>query len=369
MKTRRSYSCLTSLPRCNKSTDLVLAFVWIAASASNILAQVPGQWVPVASPTRVSLRGVSAVSDRTVWAGGAEGTLLRSTDGGQSFTRLHIPGSEKMEFRDVEAIDDQTCSVMVAGQPARFYHTSDGGQNWTIAFEHPSDQAFFDAMAFWDDQRGIAFSDAVDGRLVIVSTENGGRTWTLHASNESPRVSADEHGYAASGTCLTVGENGQVWIGLGGPSSTGNSRVFYSADFGQHWQAATTTLAGSESAGVFSLHFLDSDRGVAVGGDYRETSSAQSVISVTEDGGKTWSTPKSHQLRGFRSCIVESRMGDKWLLLCCGPDGCDFSTDGGRRWQALAGDGYHAMDFAGTAGWAVGADGRIARWLVSDAVE
>ena len=75
--------------------------------------------------------------------------------------------------------------MMVAGQPARFYHTSDGGKNWKIAYEHPSDKAFFDATAYWDDQRGIAFSDAVDGRLVIVSTENGGRTWTLHPPEES----------------------------------------------------------------------------------------------------------------------------------------------------------------------------------------
>lgn len=369
MKIRRPYFCLTSPSRRHPSAELVLALAWVAASAIEVWAQAPGQWVQVDSPTRVSLRGVSTVSDKIVWAGGAEGTLLRSTDGGKSFTRLHIPDSEKMEFRDLEAIDAQTCSVMVAGQPARFYHTSDGGQSWTVAYEHPSEQAFFDAMAFWDDQRGIAFSDAVDGRLVIVSTRNGGRTWDLHTPELSPPVSAEEHGYAASGTCLTVGENGQVWIGLGGPSSTGNSRVLYSSDFGQHWRAGTTTLAGSESAGVFSLHFLDSDRGVAVGGDYRDTSSAQSVISVTEDGGKTWGTPKDHQLRGFRSCIVESLIGDESLLLCCGPDGCDFSIDGGRRWQALEGDGYHAMDFAGTAGWAVGADGRIARWLVSDAVK
>lgn len=368
MKMRRLFCCPIAQPSHNHLVNLGRALLLTLGCVGAVSAQSPGQWVRVDSPTEVSLRGVSAVNENVVWAGGAEGTLLRSTDGGQSFTRLHIPHSEEMEFRDLEAFDDQTCSVMVAGQPARFYHTSDGGKNWKIAYEHPSDKAFFDAMAYWDDQRGIAFSDAVDGRLVIVSTENGGRTWTLHSPEDSPRISADEHGYAASGTCLTVGENGEVWIGLGGPSATENSRVFYSTDFGKHWKDGTSTLRGSESAGVFSLHFLDSRRGIAVGGDYRETTSAKSVLSLTDDGGKTWYTPEDHLLRGFRSCIAEYPDGDNRLLICCGPDGCDVSKDGGKHWKALAGDGFHAMDFEGSAGWAVGADGRIARWKGSNAV-
>jgi len=368
MKMRRLFCYPIAQPSHNHLVNLGRALLLTLGCVGAVSAQSPGQWVRVDSPTEVSLRGVSTVNENVVWAGGAEGTLLRSTDGGQSFTQLHIPHSEEMEFRDLEAFDDQTCSVMVAGQPARFYHTSDGGKNWKIAYEHPSDKAFFDAMAYWDDQRGIAFSDAVDGRLVIVSTENGGRTWTLHPPEESPRISADEHGYAASGTCLTVGENGEVWIGLGGPSATENSRVFYSTDFGKHWKDGTSTLRGSESAGVFSLHFLDSRRGIAVGGDYRETTSAKSVLSLTDDGGKTWYTPEDHLLRGFRSCIVEYPDGDNRLLICCGPDGCDVSKDGGKHWKALAGDGFHAMDFEGSAGWAVGADGRIARWKGSNAV-
>ena len=351
---------------------ILIACCWAILPPWNhgqLWAQAPGEWQPISSPVTASLRGVSAVSDQVVWIGGGQGTILRSTNGGKQFQALKIPNSEEMDFRDLKASDAETCSVMVAGQPARFYHTSNGGQTWSVAYEHPSKAAFFDAMAFWDERRGIAFSDALEGRLVIVSTVDGGRTWTQHSSELSPRVSAEEHGYAASGTCLTVGSEGQVWIGLGGPSENGNSRVFHSTDFGQNWQSGTTTLKGSESAGVFSLIFLNSDQGIAVGGDYRETAATQSILSLSEDGGRTWATPQNHQLRGFRSSIVAPSRGKERVLLTCGPDGCDFSVDGGKSWKALKGQGYHAMDFTQGSGWAVGADGRIARWIWKDAVE
>ena len=66
---------------------------------------------------------------------------------------------------------------------------------------------------------------------------------------------------------------------------------------------------------------------------------------------------------GYRSggCVVQE--GGQLLYLCTGPTGCDASVDGGDNWFPISGEGYHAIAAGSNAsGWAVGSDGRIARW-------
>ncbi len=50
-------------------------------------------------------------------------------------------------------------------------------------------------------------------------------------------------------------------------------------------------------------------------------------------------------------------------LLAVGPTGTDRSDDGGENWTKLAGEGFHAVAMTTRqTGWAVGEQGRIARW-------
>src|SRR6185503_15276030 len=127
----------------------------------------------------VRLRGVSAVSSRVAWASGAQGTVLRTTDGGRSWQRVAVPDAEKLDFRDVDAISERVAYALSigSGESSRIYKTVDGGRRWELQFANKDPGVFLDAMAFWDPGRGIAFSDSVDGRLVILTTVDGGRAW------------------------------------------------------------------------------------------------------------------------------------------------------------------------------------------------
>ena len=137
-------------------------------------------WTDQPSGVTARLRGVSAVSDRVAWASGSGGTVLRTSDGGATWQPLTIPGAEKLDFRDIDAVSDRIAYVLSigSGESSRIYKTIDGGRTWTLQFTNTDPKAFFDAMAFWDADRGIAFSDSVDGQLVILRTDTGGRTWT-----------------------------------------------------------------------------------------------------------------------------------------------------------------------------------------------
>src|SRR3954452_4573623 len=91
------------------------------------------RWEPQASGVTARLRGVSAVSDRVAWASGASGTILRTVDGGRTWQARGIPGTDSLDFRDVDAMDERTAYVLSIGfgEASRIYKTTDGGATWT----------------------------------------------------------------------------------------------------------------------------------------------------------------------------------------------------------------------------------------------
>jgi hypothetical protein len=69
------------------------------------------------------------------------------------------------------------------------------------------------------------------------------------------------------------------------------------------------------------------------------------------------------QPAGYRSCIAIVPGTPGPALIAVGPTGTDVSIDGGENWRRLGTTGFDAVGFAGpAAGWAVGEEGRIARF-------
>jgi photosystem II stability/assembly factor-like uncharacterized protein len=302
---------------------------------------------------------VSAVSDRVVWASGANGTIIRTTDGGVTWTPLKVPNSEKLDFRDIDAVDDATAYVLSIGpgEQSRIYKTSDAGTTWTEQFVNHDPKAFYDAMAFWNANHGIAVSDSVDGQFVVITTNDGGRSWVRVPSAQLPPALSNEGFFAASGTNIAVRPPNQVWFGTG---SAAQARVLHSSDGGHTWSIATTPLASGPSAGIFSIAFSDPQHGIVVGGDYKLESAAVDNAAITSDGGKSWTAVKG--LSGFRSAVAYLTR-DGRLLVAVGPSSSDYSSDGGKNWTPIAGPGFHAFSFSPRAavGFGVGEQGRASR--------
>jgi photosystem II stability/assembly factor-like uncharacterized protein len=332
---------------------LALAGVAIAA------APAP-RWVAQSSGVTARLRGVSAISDRVAWASGAGGTVLRTADGGATWQKLAVPDADKLDFRDVDAVSDTSAYILSIGPgPAsRIYKTSDAGAHWVLQFTNDDPKAFFDAMAFWDGEHGLAISDSVDGAFVILTTRDG-RTWTRVTPDKLPPALPNEGAFAGSGTNIAVVGRDRAWIGTGAAT---RCRVLRTSDGGATWTIAETPVAASASAGIFSIAFRDTQHGMTVGGDFRKEKDAVDNAAATSDGGTTWT--KVSGLGGFRSVIaVVPGLKQSWLAV--GPSGSDLSTDDGRSWIAIAGDGYHAFSFArrGRVGWGVGESGRIGKLI------
>jgi photosystem II stability/assembly factor-like uncharacterized protein len=109
--------------------------------------------------------------------------------------------------------------------------------------------------------------------------------------------------------------------------------------------------------------FIDSLRGVAVGGNYKQAASATGNAAVTSDGGKTWTAVEAQPPRGYRSVVAMVPGTPGPTLIAGGTSGTDYSVDGGRSWNMLSDDPVNAIAFASAAaGWAVGERGRILRF-------
>jgi photosystem II stability/assembly factor-like uncharacterized protein len=301
------------------------------------------------------------VNTRVAWASGTQATVLRTTDAGRTWSDRSIPGGPDLDIRDIHAVDDRTAYALSIGEgeKSRIYKTTDGGSTWTLTFTNRDPRGFLDALAFWDPVHGIALGDPVDGRFLILTTDDGGITWRRIPDGGLPPAEPGEGAFAASGTCVVVSANGHSWFGTGGARL---SRVFRSTDRGRTWTAHETTVrAGTPSSGVFSVAFSDDDHGIAVGGDYKDTGRAREIVALTSDGGRTWRRPEGQEPGGYRSAVafVPGARGRDAVVV--GPTGTDESRDGGETWQRLGTTGYNTVEFAGPwIGWAVG-EGVIAR--------
>jgi photosystem II stability/assembly factor-like uncharacterized protein len=322
-----------------------------------------GQWRPQVSGTESRLRGLSVVSSQVAWASGARGTVLRTIDGGASWRRLSVPGAERLDFRDLHAVDDRAAWILASGpgEQSLIERTTDGGATWALSYRSDDPRVFLDAIAFWDSTHGIAQGDPVDGRFLILTTDDGGRSWKPAPGARQPPALAGEGAFAASGTCLVTQGDRNAWFGTGAAKV---ARVFRSTDRGQSWTVADTPLAaGSPSSGIFSLAFRDADHGVAVGGDYLHPEKGKRIAARTTDGGRTWLEPKGPGPASYRSAVAYIPGTRPPTLVTVGPNGADVSTDDGETWKPLGSSGFDAIGFAGSgAGWAVGDGGRIARF-------
>ncbi|HEV7553749.1 MAG TPA: hypothetical protein VGP65_18850 [Candidatus Angelobacter sp.] len=323
------------------------AFTIILLVSSFACAQVAQD-----SKTDVQLRGISAVTTKVAWASGAKGTVLRTIDGGETWETLVIVGAESLDFRDVQAFDQNTAYVLSIGPgyQSRIYKTADGGRIWQRQFTNSDPKAFYDCFAFWDRTHGIAVSDSVDGKFPLIATSDG-MNWSPVVVKKMPATLPSEGAFAASGTCIgTFGMN-DVWFGTGGPAA----RVFHSGDRGKNWTVAVTPiLHGAATKGIFSLAFWTAKDGIAVGGDYKEPTKGEKTAAFTHDGGKSW-TLATKPPQGYRSAVA----GDPSRLVAVGTSGADVSHDGGKTWVTLFADNLNAVSLVGNSGWAVGPDGKI----------
>jgi len=316
------------------------------------VATAGAQWKIARTNSTADLRGIHNLGTGVIWAGGANGTVLRSEDDGYLWQTCVIPpGASKLDFRGVFGWDANHAVVMSIGNgvSSRLYETTDGCANWHLLFENPDRDGFWDAITFRRNA-GYILGDPVDGRFAVYRSVDIGRHWRRDSSSELATASDSEGAFAASNSSIVAGPGPKLLIATGG---IGGPRVIRSEAPGR-WNIARVPLAGGkESAGIFSIAFRDSSHGIAVGGDYKEPAQTAGTAAWTSDGGATWQSATSFP-SGYRSSVSWELTSHTWIAV--GPNGSDLSMDDGRTWRRFDSGNWNALSLP----WVVGPNGRIA---------
>ena len=370
------------------------------------------QWDIQDSHTTASLRGIANVGGGVAWASGTEGTVLRTEDGGYLWQGCAIPpGAEKLDFRGIQAFDENTAIVMSSGKGdlSRLYKTTDGCRTWKLLFTNPDKEGFWDA--FWMNAlngEGMLIGDPVDDRFAVFETKDGGTGWHQDQSRSLHLHGMSLGAFAASNSSLGKADRGNGDMrGSGvdffpGFATGGKDGVFLferwegpshsKTRYGRglpgwptpDWSRRRIPLAaGADSAGAFALalRFTGSscqDCGfgaywhlVAVGGDYAKPEESGGTAAISdEDGGWTWQASITPP-HGYRSAVAYDTTAKTWITV--GPNGTDISTDDGKNWSPLkptaseppdADKNWNALSLP----FVVGPKGRIGK-LRSDALK
>ncbi|HYV97836.1 MAG TPA: hypothetical protein VE967_10300, partial [Gemmatimonadaceae bacterium] len=309
------------------------------------------------SGTTENLIAVSAVNGNIAWVGGLHGTYGHTTDGGATwkFSKLGVPDADKLEFRDVYAVNAKTAYLLSVGpgHQGRIYKTDDAGEHWLPKYTNIDTAIVWRAIGFWTPDRGVAISDAISGEFLTMLTEDGGWHWRRIPPLTLPGAMADERSPSSSGTILMAGRSGRAWFG------TTKGRVLRSTNYGASWKLSWVPVTRTDTSGVVSLSFRDKVHGMAFAGIATKTT--DTLVAVTGDGGETWEAravaPPLNTI--FAGSYV--RDAGPSTVVIVGPQGASYSRNNGFKWERLDNDAYNSVAFATSAGWLVGPNGRITR--------
>lgn len=311
------------------------------------------------SGKKVSIRGLSVVTDDIIWASGSNGSVARSLDGGNTWTWITVPGYEKRDFRDIEAFDEKTAIILGIAEPAVILKTTDGGNSWKKVYEDSTKGVFLDAMDFnYENGHGIAIGDPLQGSKQVyeVGTNDWGNSWKKveFIYPEKDALKDGEAFFASSGSNISMKNSNHPIYVSGGKSS----RIYHIT-----WDSLPI-MQGKESTGANSIA-VDGSRmhAVVVGGDFtKDTISNNNCVLVDMRKWRTglkFSHPKIPP-HGYRSSVIYIS-GKK--LLACGTSGVDISNNGGKKWKLISKESFHVCQKAknGNAVFLAGGGGRIAK--------
>ncbi len=310
-------------------------------------AQWQPQTVTGVNPNH-SILSIAAVDENTVWAvvdSIYEGTpvsftpkFLRTTDGGATWKAGTVTGGKNFFLMDIAAIDSNTAWATAnnfTGFGGGIYKTTNGGASWTRQISTPCVFIYF-----FDAQNGVQVNLTGIGR-----TTNGGTTWQTVAN--VPPALPNEFNLIYSSNNARAQAGDTIWVG------TSKGRVYRSANRGQTWTVAQTSLG--QNAVIHSLAFRNGRNGLAASA--HDGTSFKNQMAQTTDGGVTWTTitaPPSPMLTSI--AYVPGTANSHVLVSATFRPGSSYTSDGGANWTNVDnGRYYSAVAFVSpTVGWAGG---------------
>lgn len=252
------------MPRASQSllldTVQTAAGYFAVGERGHILVSDDGQdWKQLPVPTRSTLTSITS-ADGVLWAGGHDGVIVHSTDGGQSWTRRRMQvwtpdyadPLDGVPVMDILMVDGM--NGFAIGAYAMFLETTDGGVTWEprgiINYDEPE-----------PEPQPAAEAEPADADADAPAAED----WTFDASDLELEAEADPHLYAMArtdeGHLVIAGERGAF---------------FRSTDGGQTWERDRLPYEGS----MFGI--------LSFGGEHLLVHGLRGNVLESHDLGRSW---------------------------------------------------------------------------------
>lgn len=154
--------------------------IWMVTNSGYIYASNDGcatwETQDAGAATSNGLYCVHAPSNRTVWAAGASDTILRSLDGGSTWSAVTATGAGAT-INSIFAFDSQRAWVATAN--GRLYFTLDGGTTWTRRRFSGDTAGSAKSVKFYNSLVGFMVHDTAAPVGRVFRTIDGGYTWEL----------------------------------------------------------------------------------------------------------------------------------------------------------------------------------------------
>ena len=251
-----------------------------------------------------SFYGIAIPSATALWAAGSSGKVVRSDDGGSSWTLQRTP--TRATLQDIAAWD--TRKAVAVGNDGVVITTGDGGKSWS-SVNAPRSAIANKLMRVKTLPDGAAWAVGEGG--VVIHSKDFGATWALAMKEED---SAWNGVFLLDHQAWLVGEFG---------------RIKSSKDDGVTWQVVNSPVKAS----LMSVAFKDRLNGVAVG--------LAGLVLATHDGGMQWQVEKAATGEHLFDVVWD---GTKWLA--AGDNGVLLTADeSATAWNpvltASQGRGWH----------------------------
>ncbi|MDY0082365.1 MAG: YCF48-related protein [Ignavibacteriaceae bacterium] len=288
---------------------------------------INSQWVLQNSGTNQKFLTVFFLDQNYGWAGGDEGCIIKTTNGGLNWN--YYPIGNRFTVHSVYFVDSlKGWAALYTFNPQRAGYiiaTTDGGVNWF--YQYYTADFTLHRVLFIDEN----FGWAAGSNGVFIRTLNGGASWQGY-------YISDQWIWAVCFINPNVG-----WYGDGNSGYIGKTM-----DGGFTWQY----YYAQSNSSIFDIYFVNNSIGWAVG-DY-------GTILKTQDGGLTWqlqSSGTSLQLRDID--FVDENIG--WAV---GLNGAILhTTNGGSDWylqsSGVSDNLYGLNMFDNNIGWVAGDMGTV----------
>ncbi|GGO79300.1 hypothetical protein GCM10011348_13240 [Marinobacterium nitratireducens] len=200
-------------------------------------------WIQAEVPSRTQLNALIFVDDKTGWATGEDGLILRTDDGGQSWQHQHDGRDDDQKGPYLDVLFRNAHEGFVVGVYNKMLHTLDGGETWSDWSEHVDnlDEWHLMAMAATGTERDRVYIASEKG-LIFRSVDGGehfeavetGHYGTFHAI--AARRGADGLDrivlVGVGGVIYVSGDSGESWTGVESGTELGLAGVTWLDDGG-----------------------------------------------------------------------------------------------------------------------------------------